>query len=168
VRTPLLLLAIAACGGSSAKKPEEPARSQEWTDMNHEARQKFMKDVFMPKMKVEFAAFDPKFQTMDCKTCHGAGAEDGSFEMPNPQIKPLPNNEAAFVAWVSKDAAAGRFAEFMVKKVEPMTGELLHLSVFDPKTKTGDVSCSTCHTLIDDSGKVITDTNVRHHDHDHH
>src|SRR3954469_16565548 len=146
MRYAVLVIAIAACGGTAAKPTDhpEPAHAKVWADMDMKEREVYMKDVVLPKMKAEFVAFDPKFQAMDCKTCHGKGAEDGSFEMPNPDIKPLPNTEQAFVAWVSKDAEAGRFAQFMVAKVEPMMGELLHIPVFDPKTKTGDFSCSSC------------------------
>jgi hypothetical protein len=44
----------------------------------------------------------------------------------------------------------------MATKVEPMMGELLQMSVFDPKTKTGDFSCEACHTLVDADGKDVT------------
>lgn len=150
--TPSLFLA-AACG--SPAKPAEPPQPRVWKDMNAEQRQTYMKDVVMPKAKEIFAAFDPKYQTMDCKTCHGDGADDGSFEMPNPKIKPLPNTPEVFMAWIGKDADAARYTEFMVSKVEPLMGNLLQMTVFDPKTKTGELSCETCHTLVDAEGKAV-------------
>ena len=150
--TPALLL-VAAC--SSPAKPAGPPKPLVWKDMNADQRQKYMKDVVLPKAKEIFVAFDPKFQKMDCKTCHGDGADDGSFEMPNPKIASLPNTEAAFVAWLGQDEDAARFTPFMASKVEPLMAELLHMSVFDPKTGAGEFGCSACHTLIDAEGKIV-------------
>jgi hypothetical protein len=159
-----VLLFLTACGGSSNKAPPEPAKPLVWKDMNADQRQTYMKDVVLPKAKEIFVAFDPKYSTMDCVTCHGDGAADGSFEMPNAKIKPLPNSEEAFIAWVSKDPEAGRYAGFMAEKVEPLMADLLNEKPFDPKTKTGEFGCTACHTLIGPDGKVIA---PEHHDHDH-
>jgi len=123
--------------------------------MNAEQRGTYMTDVVLPKTKEIFVAFDPKYSTMDCKTCHGPGAEDGSFEMPSTGIKPLPATPEAFMAWIGKDADAARYTEFMASKVEPLMGELLQMSVFNPETKTGDLSCGNCHTLVDAEGKTV-------------
>ena len=86
-------------------------------------------------------AFDPKFETMTCKTCHGDGAENGSWEMPNPKIKALPGSEEAFMASVQKEPAEGKWGGFMATQLEPAMGKLLGVQVFDPKTKTGEFSC---------------------------
>lgn len=164
------LVLVAACG-SSAKAPKpadpaDPAKALVWKDMNADQRKKFMEDVVMPKAKAVFVAFDPKFEKMDCKTCHGAGVDTGHYEMPNPQIKPLPNSEAAFMAWLGKDPEAARYTPFMAEKVEPMMAELLHMTPFDPKTMTGELGCQTCHTLIDAEGKPFTPPKLGH-DHAH-
>jgi hypothetical protein len=159
----LALAALAACG-SSSPAPQPPATPAAWKDMDATQRETFMKEVVMPKTKELFVAFDPKYQSMDCKTCHGDGATDGTFEMPNPKIKPLPNTPELFMAWVSKDAEAGRYAQFMATKLEPLMGELLQVKVFDPQTKTGEFSCENCHTLVDASGQVVP---PRHHEHEH-
>jgi hypothetical protein len=135
------------------------------TSRSGRQREQYMKDVVMPRAKEAFVAFDPKYQSMDCRTCHGDGAADGSFEMPNPKIKPLPNTEEAFMAWVSKDANAGRYAQFMATKLQPLMGELLQVAVFDPQTKSGEFSCSSCHQLVDASGKVFTEPSRAEHDH---
>lgn len=164
--TPALFLAAAAACGSSAK-PTTPLKDLAWKDMNAEQRHAYMEKVVMPKAKAVFAAFDPKYQTMDCKTCHGPGAEDGSFEMPNPKLRPLPNTPEAFIALMGKDAEVQRFTPFMAGKVEPMMGELLHMTVFDPKTKTGELSCENCHTLVDETGKIVAPQMGGHEHHDH-
>lgn len=155
-----LSLVLAACGSSSppAQTPAQaPAKPAAWKDMDATQREAYMKDVVMPRTKELFVAFDPKYQSMDCKTCHGDGVTDGSFEMPNGKIKPLPNTEEAFMAWVSKEPEAGRYAQFMATKLEPLMGELLQVKIFDPQTRAGDFSCSNCHQLVDASGKVVAD-----------
>jgi hypothetical protein len=143
----------ASCG--STPKSAAPPKDMVWKDMDPDQRAAYMKDVVLPKAKEIFVAFDPKYQTMDCKTCHGDGATDHTFKMPNPKIRVLPNTEEAFMAWVGKDPDAARFTEFMAKKVEPLMGELLHEPVFDPKTKTGEFSCKDCHVLAAEVGPPV-------------
>jgi hypothetical protein len=144
-------LFLAACGGKSAPttttpEPEpEPAPSQ-FKDMNHDQRVEFMKTVVMPEMKPLFVAFDPKFEEMNCKTCHGAGAENGKFEMPNPDLPVLPGTEEAFGEYM-KDPEHARWAMFMIEKVKPTMAGLLQVAEFDPATGTGEFSCASCHTM---------------------
>lgn len=167
-RLSVSLFVVAACGGgSSTKTTPEPAKPTVWKDMNLDQRTTYMKEVVLPKTKEIFVAFDAKYQTMDCVTCHGDGAADGTFEMPNGKIKPLPNSEEAFMAWVAKEPEAGRYAQFMSEKLEPLMGELLQEAVFDPKTKTGELGCTTCHMLIDSGGNVIK-AEHKSGEHDHH
>jgi hypothetical protein len=166
----LLAFAVlaAACGskGPSPKPPLPP--DLQWKDMNADQRHQFMEDTVLPRTKELFVKFDAAtYANMDCKTCHGNGADDGSFEMPDSKIKPLPNTPEAFMAWVAKDARAGKYAEFMSQQLEPLMGQLLHVDVFDPQTGKGDFSCSNCHYLVDESGKAAPDP--RHaHDHEGH
>jgi hypothetical protein len=137
--------------------------------MNQDQRHQFMKETVMPKAKELFVAFDAAaYKEMNCATCHGPGVEDGTFEMPNPKIKPLPSTPEAFMAWVQKDERAAKYAQFMSQQLEPTMAELLHLAPFDPKTGTGEFSCSSCHYLVDASGKVFKKPTGEQHDHDHH
>ena len=157
---------VAACGAPNKPAPAPaPAKPLVWKDMDATQRETYMKDVVMPRTKEIFVAFDPKYASMDCKTCHGPGAEDGTFEMPNPKIKPLPNTEELFMAWINKDPEAARYTEFMATKLEPLMGELLQQKVFDPKTGTGQMTCSSCHQLVDGNGKVVPDPHEHERDH---
>lgn len=156
----LVVVGLAACGGAGASS--EAPQTKTYKQMNKKERAKYMKEVVLPKTKEIFAAFDPEFQKMDCKTCHGDGVTDGTFKMPNPKIRPLPNSEELFMAWMQKEPDMGRWGKFMGEQVEPLMAELLGMSVFDPKTKTGEMSCMACHTLISSVPAPVED-----HDHAH-
>ena len=116
--------------------------------MNADQRLEFMKTTVLPAAKAKFQAFDAKrFEKFDCVTCHGPGAEDGSFEMPNPKIKALPPTAEAYKAWIAKDANAKRYTDFMSNEVVPMMADLFQVKAFDPATHTGEFSCPACHTM---------------------
>lgn len=122
--------------------------------MNADQRLEFMKTTVLPAAKAKFQAFDgTKYAKFDCATCHGDGAADGSFEMPNPKIKALPATEEAYMAWVAQDADAARYTKFMSEEIVPMMADLLQEKPFDPKTHTGEFSCPACHTMAGEPPK---------------
>ncbi|MBK9036581.1 MAG: hypothetical protein IPL61_35915 [Myxococcales bacterium] len=142
------LAVIAACGGSSHPAAPAPSAPVAWRDMDADQRHEFMEDVVMPKAKEVFMAFDAEaYKDMDCGTCHGPGADDRSFEMPNPDIKALPSSKEAYMAWIGQDAEAARMTKFMGEQVEPMMIELLQMTPFEPETGKGEFGCMNCHTL---------------------
>lgn len=111
-------------------------------DLNH--RVDYMEHVVMPEMKRLFTEFDPKFAEMNCKTCHGPGADDTSFEMPNPDIWVLPSEQGWKTFVPSEDET--KWLEFMGGVVKPSMAKLLGMSDYDWQTKQGDFNCSGCHT----------------------
>jgi hypothetical protein len=142
----------ATAEGSAAAEPAEVADkpveggTKTWKDMNKKERATFMKKVVLPKAKTLFATIDPKMTT-NCKTCHGKGAEDHTFKMPNPDIKALPSTPEAFMAWIKKNPDEGKWAKFMGEQFTPAMAQLFGKTPFDPQTKTGDFGCIACHTL---------------------
>ena len=152
----LALVVLAACGSSPPKPatPPPPAAKLAWKDMNADQRFEFMKTNVLPAAKAKFQAFDAKkYAEFDCSTCHGDGAEDGSYEMPNPKIKPLPATEEAYMAWIAKDADAASYTKFMSGEIVPMMADLLGEKAFDPATPTGTFSCPACHTMAGEEKK---------------
>lgn len=156
VRSPssrfVLGLTVAACVGlgCGSSKPE-PAhyplptfdRTGPWAHMTHDQKLEYMKSVVLPKEKEIFAAFDPvRYASVDCKTCHGAGADDGSYRMPNPALPKVPGGEAYYRELAARDP---KLLRFMQSTVGPETAKLLGVQRFDMASHTG-FSCYQCHT----------------------
>jgi hypothetical protein len=109
-----------------------------------------MKSDVMPKMGTLFHEFDAKrYDETKCVLCHGSGAKDGSFTMPNPELPKLDLTPAGFKKLLAKKP---KVMEFMMKKVEPQMAGLIGEPPFDPKTKQG-FGCTGCHTVADHGAK---------------
>ena len=133
-------------GGGSAAEDTPPPAGMAFKDMNADQRVAYMKLTVVPTMKPLFQQFDAKeFAEFNCKTCHGSGATDGTFEMPTPDLPrlPTPENFAAY----AQDPKHGPWIEFMATKVKPEMAKLLMETEFDPKTNTGEFGCHACHMV---------------------
>ena len=151
-----LAAVLCACGGETPP-PATPAPTStapsgaaatapgpgDWDKWSHEQKLQWMKVGVMPKMKQVFQAFDAaKYGSIGCATCHGAGAKDGTFKMPNPDLPKLPANPADFPAFTAKHP---QMSEFMMKQVTPTMAGLVGEPEYDPKTGQG-FGCMECHT----------------------
>ena len=116
-----------------------------WESMTKDQKKEFMKAVVAPKAKEMFLAFDSsRYANFSCATCHGDGANDGSFKMPNPKLPVLPNSPDGFRKLMSDKPTT---MEFMSKQVKPTMAHLLGEAEFNPETKTG-FGCMECHTMV--------------------
>jgi len=149
-----LFIAVVACGGKSSAPagggggtgPTEPMpgplAAGAWAGMNHEARAEFMAKAVLPTMAAEFKAFDAdRFGDLDCATCHGAGAKDHTFKMPNPDIEPL-----SIEMIMNPDEDHKAITAFMMAKVKPGMAHLLGEVEYSPETPDG-FGCFECHTM---------------------
>ena len=140
------VLAVAvSCKGTENETapPAEASAGPAWKDMTREQRGAFMKQHVLPEMKAAFAAFDAEeFGEMNCATCHGAGAKDKTFTMPNPKLPHLPTDDAGWKALEAKEPAA---VKFMRETVVPRMAALLREAPYDPATHEG-FGCFECHT----------------------
>jgi len=145
-----LSVALAGTGAPSAADPAPAATSADakkvdWEHLSFEERKKLMKSTVHPELKKAFQAFDPKkYQKFTCVTCHGVGAADGKFKMPNAKLPklPPPTDRAAFTALQEKKPEA---VKFMRTVVAPKVAELIGLPEWSPQTPKG-FGCYACHT----------------------
>jgi hypothetical protein len=114
-----------------------------WASLNDEQKKTFMKAVVFPKMRDVFQAFDAKrYANFNCTTCHGDGAADGSFKMPNARLPKLPATPEGFAKLAAEKPTA---TEFMMKQVKPAMAVLLGMPEFTPQNQSG-FGCMHCHT----------------------
>ncbi|EYF00463.1 hypothetical protein [Chondromyces apiculatus] len=138
-------LFAAACGGGDDGDPDVEQEPTAYEDMTFEQRSAFMAEVVLPEMTELFVAFDPKFSTMSCNTCHGDGAIDGTYALPSPQVPPLPPEEE-FEEYM-QDPENAKWGMFMLEEVWPEMARLLQVPMYDPATHTEGFSCANCHTV---------------------
>ena len=125
--------------------PSAGAKKIDWAHMSPAEKKKYMKTKVLPEMKQAFQAYDAKnYKKFTCATCHGEGATDGKFKMPNPKLPklPAPTDRAGFMALQQKKPDA---VKFMGTVVKPKVAELLGLPEWTPQTPTG-FGCYQCHT----------------------
>ena len=135
---------MTATAEPTASTPPPPAKPA-WKDMNFDQRKEVMKTVVMPLMSKEFQEVDAKkFKDFSCTTCHGAGAKDGKFKMPNPALPKLSPKDS-FKKHMDKSP---KITEFMMKKVTPEMQQALNAPPFDMATHEG-FGCGACHLISD-------------------
>ena len=155
--TSTLFALATACGGAQPADPQAPlapetapaespqdetggAESAErFEDMAPAARLKFMKAVVAPQMGKTFQAYNAEqYAEFGCVTCHGPGAKDGVFEMPNPALPKLPADPSAVFE------EKPEIAKFMSEQVVPQMAKLLGEAAYNPETHQG-FGCFDCH-----------------------
>ncbi|HXU02034.1 MAG TPA: hypothetical protein VN903_13770 [Polyangia bacterium] len=142
-------VAVGACAETAASTPAPaaagaaPAKEVAWGDMSKDQRIDYMKGVVAPRMKQAFTTFNPdRYAKLNCVTCHGDGATDGSFKMPNPKLPVLPNSPDGFKQLAQERPAV---MEFMKNEVKPKMAAMLGEPEWTPETKSG-FGCGECHT----------------------
>lgn len=129
----------ASAASSASASASASAPSSTFDALSHEQKVAFMKDSVIPKMGEIFKAYDgKKYAKINCGTCHGPGAREGKFEMPNASLPKF----ADFPEAMKKNKKA---TEWMASTVLPEMAKLLGEAPFDPATKQG-FGCFNCHT----------------------
>ena len=146
----LLSLAIVSLGVARAADSEPTSdaaagKKVDWEHMSFDERKKLMKVAVLPQLKEAFQAYDTKrYKKFSCATCHGDGATDGKFKMPNAGLPklPTPGDEAGMKALQQKKPEA---MKFMHDVVMPKTAGLIGLALWSPQNMKG-FGCYSCHT----------------------
>lgn len=144
-----------------ASLPVPVAPPKPWDELDEKEQKAHMKENVMPVMRARFQAFDgEEFAKFTCGTCHGKGAKEGKFEMPNAELPKLPNNREDFGKLMEKEPEG---CKFMMDVVNPDMAKLLGEAPFDPATGKG-FGCGGCHVIPGFNDKPHDD----HGGHDHH
>jgi hypothetical protein len=116
---------------------DEPALEPgQWALMDFDARKQFMRDTVVPTMRPLFQEFDAgRFAAVSCRTCHGSGAQAGTFRLPNADL-PVLDNEAL----KNPPESQKPILAFMRGVLKPKLGELLGMQ------DASEFRCTTCHT----------------------
>jgi hypothetical protein len=131
-----------ASGTPTTQPTTAPPAKPDWASMTKDQKMDVMKNAVMPKMTTEFQAADAKrYAKFSCATCHGAGAKDGKFAMPNAGLPKL-TTENKFAAEMKKSP---KVTKFMMEQVVPDMAAALGVAPYDPATKQG-FGCFNCHT----------------------
>lgn len=146
---------LTGCSKGEAAEKHAPAETRatstptqdtlKWANMDHEQRKVYMRETVLPQMRQTFAAFnEEEYGRINCKTCHGDGATDETFKMPNPKLPKLPSTTEGFMELMKKDSAS---MAFMMHQVKPQMAELLGLTPSDPMKGIEGFGCTNCHTM---------------------
>ncbi len=128
---------VEAPAGEAQPVEESASGMKKFEDMSSPEKMEHMKKVIVPEMAKVFKEFDAEeFGKFGCSTCHGPGAKDGNFEMPNKSLPKLDKEEMDHHPEMTK---------FMMEKVTPKMAELLGEEPFNPETHEG-FGCMECHT----------------------
>jgi hypothetical protein len=137
---PLCLLVLVACG-PHGKTGIPEGQSKPWAEMDESERMEHMSTVVLPRMQAVFQGHDPKrFADFSCATCHGSGAANGDFHMPNESLPVL--DAANFYKKPRKEHP--EMVKLMWKKVEPAMGEALAVTY---GLGGAEIACQSCHIV---------------------
>jgi len=145
MRIVVALAGLAACIQRAEPPKAAPGPPElSWRSMTRAQRTTYMEKVVVPEMKPLFVAIDPaRFATFDCRTCHGPTFDDGSFDMPNPELRVLPATPEGMIPIVREK---GVWLDAMTKRIKPRMAALLGLAEFDPENPQPDAfGCHGCH-----------------------
>jgi hypothetical protein len=126
-------------GGGSGEVAAKPLPDVPFDSLDHDQRIQFMKEKVVPTMEPLFKNHDAtKYADFGCKTCHGEGAKEGKFDMPNEKLPKLFGPHM--------DQFKKEDVEWMGKDIKPTMAQLLKQPEMTKENPKG-FGCLECHTM---------------------
>ncbi len=120
-----------------------------WATWTREQKIKYMKEAVMPAEAPLFREYSPtRFAELTCRSCHGKGADDGTYKMPNPALPKLRPGHI-----LEMEQTKPKVFRFMSDVVTPRTAALLNMPEWQHKTMSG-FGCFGCHTKAEETSKA--------------
>jgi hypothetical protein len=139
----LALVGLFVLGCKVGKETTVNGFDKRWDQLSKGDKTTYMIEVVEPQMRKEFQRhFPERFADFGCPTCHGAGADDGTYAMPNPNLPHL--RQAGFYREHRK--ASPQITKFMWNDVDKSMAEMLGKTA----GHAGEFDCRSCH-IIDDA-----------------
>ena len=135
----VLLFSIALLACTPRTATQEPSLDDRpFDELNHDERIEFMKLRVVPAMQPIFVQHDAtKFSSFGCQTCHGKGATDGEYHMPNDSLPRLSGD-------LTKKFSRAKL-DWMLTEVKPTMAKLLKVKEWSPEDPYG-FDCYACHS----------------------
>jgi hypothetical protein len=115
----------------------------EWAAWPRDRKLDHMQAIVAADARALFAGYDAaRFADVTCKSCHGSGAVDGSFKMPNPALTVLDLSPTGVQELNAKHAKAVAF----MQRVTRRTATLLGVTASASLTDGSGFGCLGCHT----------------------
>jgi hypothetical protein len=116
--------------------------------MDHDARRAHMVQHVLPRTRELFTSWNAeRFDDLSCGTCHGEGARERNFAMPNTSLITLYPTGT-----IGQQEVLAQYTEactFMYSRLVPSMQTMLGASEYDAATHTG-FSCFSCHPRAGD------------------
>ncbi len=126
-------------GTGSGAAVAKPLPDVPFDNLDHDQRIQFMKEKVVPQMAPLFQTHDAKkYAEFGCVTCHGEGAKQGKFDMPNDK---LPKLFGPSMPKFKKEDL-----EWMGKVIKPTMAKLLQQTEYSEENPKG-FGCLECHTM---------------------
>ncbi len=124
-------------GGGDGSAVAAPLPDVPFDSLNHDQKIQFMKEKVVPTMGPLFKEHDPQeFAEFGCVTCHGEGAKEGKFHMPNDKLPKL--------FGPSMDKHKKEDIEWMGKVIKPTMAKILQEPEYSEQVPDG-FGCLHCH-----------------------
>ena len=137
---PCLVVLLVGCG-PHGKTGVPEGQTRAWAEMNESERMEHMASVVLPRMQAVFQGHDPeRFADFGCATCHGSGAANGDYAMPNPAL-PVLDASNLYKKHRQQDP---EMVKLMWKQVEPAMGEALAVTY---GLGGAELECASCHVV---------------------